>query len=176
MLVLSSDTNQPFFFHCYRPFTYCTNDPQGEQYSRDWVHSCGDNWWPTTADPTLSSVHAHLPPHSGWEPGGDHADPAGLSSPHSHVRLPQPPLPDGLWLLHSRHSQSDGWIPHGRQGNFLPCLCCSVFLLCCLSPYGNFSLGLNGLWPSCSSVQATPLHQHHDTKGVCLDGRRVLCS
>ena len=35
VIVLSSGTNQPFFFHCYRPFTYCTNDPHGEQHRRD---------------------------------------------------------------------------------------------------------------------------------------------
>ena len=69
--------------------------------------------------PLFLGVHAHLPPHPGWEPGGDHADPAGLSSPHPHALLPQPPLSDGHRLLHSRHSQNDGRTPHRRRGHFL---------------------------------------------------------
>ena len=152
IMVLSSGTTQILFSHWYSAFSQCIDNPHGEQYSHDWVHSCRDNWWPTAADPTLSSVDSHLPPHPGWEPRGGHADPAGLSSPHPHVLLPQPPLSDGLQLPNSRHSQSDGRTPHGRQGHFLRCLCRSVFFLCSLSHHGKFSLGLNGLWPSCSGV------------------------
>ena len=152
MIVLNPVTTRILCSHCYRSFTYCTNDPHGEQYKADWIHFCWDNWCPRTADAPLSSVHSHLPHHSGWELGGDHVDPAGPSSPHSHVLLPQSPLSGGLWLLHSCHSQSGGRIPHRRQGHFLQCIYCSVFLFYSLSHCGNTFLSLNGLWPSCSSM------------------------
>ena len=137
------------FSHCYRAASQFPVDLHGKHYRGDWVPPRGVIRWLGSADPALHHFLSHLPPHPGWAPGHDRADPAGLSSPHAHVLLSQPTRAGGLGLLLSCHSQSDGWIPHRRQNHFLRGLCHPFLLLRSLYHRRKLPLGRNGLWPLC---------------------------
>lgn len=129
----------------------------------------------------LPAVPVHVCGHSSWEPahhlGHQHQHP----SPHAHVRPPcQPVL---CWHpLHLPHcAKGPREHPDPEQVHFLLRVPGSALLLLDFWGHGRLSPGHNGLWPLCSHLPPSPLHNGHELPalgppGYCLLGPYGSCN